>query len=135
MSAAAPDGGQARGGRTWQTRRRPAGASARRGVGAGAPPPRRCTGSRRCGIEPHDAPVADFPRQPSQKDGLGRMCKTHWNEYTAGLARDAKARKAAEAAQPDADASAVVEAVDAQPQAKRPRAARREQPRSPEEAA
>jgi len=44
----------------------------------------------------HEAPVEDFPRQPSQKDGLGRMCKTHWNEYTAGLARDAKARKAAE---------------------------------------
>ena len=39
---------------------------------------------------------AQFPRQPSQKDGLGRMCKTHWNQYTAGLARDAKARKAAE---------------------------------------
>jgi hypothetical protein len=24
------------------------------------------------------------------------MCKVHWNQYTAGLARDAKARKAAE---------------------------------------
>jgi len=23
------------------------------------------------------------------------MCKTHWNAYTAGLARDAKVRKAA----------------------------------------
>jgi len=57
---------------------------------------RRCIGSGRFGIEPHDAPVEDFPRQPSQKDGLGRMCKTHWNRYTAGLARDAKARKAAE---------------------------------------
>ena len=59
--------------------------------------PRRCIGSARFGIEAHDAPVEDFPAQPSQKDGLGRMCKTHWNEYTAGLARDAKARKAAEA--------------------------------------
>src|SRR6476469_263312 len=58
---------------------------------------RRCIGSARFGIEAHDAPVGDFPAQPSQKDGLGRMCKTHWNEYTAGLARDAKARKAAEA--------------------------------------
>ncbi len=38
---------------------------------------RRCIGSKRYGIEPHDAPVEDFPRQPSQKDGLGRMCKTH----------------------------------------------------------
>jgi hypothetical protein len=56
---------------------------------------RRCIGSARFGIEPHEAPVEDFPKQPSQKDGLGRMCKLHWNEYTAGLARDAKARKAA----------------------------------------
>ena len=24
------------------------------------------------------------------------MCKTHWNAYTAGLARDANARKVAE---------------------------------------
>jgi hypothetical protein len=56
---------------------------------------RRCIGSARYGIEPHDAPVADFPKQASQKDGLGRMCRTHWNDYTKGLARDAKARKAA----------------------------------------
>jgi hypothetical protein len=58
---------------------------------------RRCIGSKRFGIEAHDAPVADFPKQPSPKDGLGRMCKIHWNQYTAGLARDAKARKAADA--------------------------------------
>ena len=58
---------------------------------------RRCIGSKRFGIEPHDAPVEAFPKQPSQKDGLGRMCKTHWNAYTAGLARDAKARKTGEA--------------------------------------
>jgi hypothetical protein len=58
---------------------------------------RRCIGSARFGIEPHDVPVEDFPKQPSQKDGLGRMCKTHWNQYTAGLARDAKARAAADA--------------------------------------
>jgi hypothetical protein len=79
---------------------------------------RRCIGSERFGIEPHDAPVDDFPKQPSQKDGLGRMCKTHWNEYTAGLARDAKARKAAVATTapepddtnpPEADAAATVE--------------------------
>lgn len=57
---------------------------------------RRCSGSARFGIEPHDAPVGEFPRQPSHKDGLGRMCQVHWNQYTAGLARDAKARKAAE---------------------------------------
>lgn len=56
---------------------------------------RRCIGSARFGIEPHDAPINEFPAQPSQKDGLGRMCATHWRAYTAGLARDAKARKAA----------------------------------------
>jgi len=56
---------------------------------------RRCIGSTRYGIEAHEAPIADFPKQPSQKDGLGRMCKPHWNQYTAGLARDRKARLAA----------------------------------------
>jgi hypothetical protein len=56
---------------------------------------RKCIGSTRFGIEAHEAPVEDFPVQPSQKDGLGRMCKPHWNQYTAGLARDANARKAA----------------------------------------
>jgi hypothetical protein len=78
---------------------------------------RRCIGSARFGIEPHDAPVDDFPKQPSQKDGLGRMCKPHWNEYTAGLARDAKARKATEpnvaeapAADPEAEAKAMPKA-------------------------
>ena len=57
---------------------------------------RQCIASARFGIEPHEAPIADFPVQPSQKDGRGRMCKTHWNQYTAGLARDVKARKAAD---------------------------------------
>lgn len=56
---------------------------------------RRCGGSARFGIEPHEARPEDFPIQPSQKDGLGRMCTPHWNQYTAGLAREAKARKAA----------------------------------------
>ena len=55
---------------------------------------RKCIGSTRFGIEAHEASVAEFPVQPSQKDGLGRMCKSHWNQYTAGLAREAKARKA-----------------------------------------
>ncbi len=59
---------------------------------------RKCIGSARFGIEPHDAPPEEFPVQPSQKDGLGRMCKRHWNQYTAGLARDAKARKAGDGA-------------------------------------
>jgi len=61
---------------------------------------RQCIGSKRYGIERHEAPVEDFPAQPSQKDGLGRMCRTHWNEYTRGLARDAKARRAAAADKP-----------------------------------
>ena len=61
---------------------------------------RKCIGSARFGIEPHEAPIEDFPSQPSQKDGLGRMCKAHWNQYTAGLARDAKARQAAEGLAP-----------------------------------
>ena len=58
---------------------------------------RRCIGSARFGIEAHEAPIGEFPHQPSQKDGLGRLCREHWRAYTAGLARDAKARKAAEA--------------------------------------
>jgi hypothetical protein len=72
---------------------------------------RKCIGSTRFGIEAHEAPATDFPVQPSQKDGLGRMCKVHWNQYTAGLARDAKARKAAAAVAitPDPDP------VDAKP--------------------
>jgi hypothetical protein len=57
---------------------------------------RNCIGSTRFGIEAHEAPVADFPVQPSQKDGLGRMCKTHWNPYTTALRKAALARKAAD---------------------------------------
>jgi hypothetical protein len=57
---------------------------------------RRCIGSAKFGIEAHDAPVEDFPKQASQKDGLGRMCRTHWNEYTSALRKAALERKAAE---------------------------------------
>jgi hypothetical protein len=57
---------------------------------------RRCIGSAKFGIEAHEAPITDFPAQPSQKDGLGRMCKTHWNQYTSALRKAALARKAAE---------------------------------------
>ena len=57
---------------------------------------RKCVGSTRFGIEPHEAPTSDFPKQPSQKDGLGRMCRAHWKAYTAGLKRDAQAGKAEE---------------------------------------
>jgi hypothetical protein len=61
---------------------------------------RRCIGSAKFGIEAHEAPAADFPIQPSQKDGLGRMCKPHWNEYTTALRKAALARKAAEGETP-----------------------------------
>jgi hypothetical protein len=50
---------------------------------------RQCIGSKTFGIEPHDAPIEDFPVQPSRKDGLGRMCKTHWNQYTTALRKTA----------------------------------------------
>jgi hypothetical protein len=64
---------------------------------------RRCIGSAKFGIEAHEAPAADFPVQPSQKDGLGRMCKVHWNAYTNALRKASIARKAAEpeAAEPE----------------------------------
>ena len=52
---------------------------------------RKCIGSAKFGIEAHEAPVGDFPAQPSQKDGLGRMCKPHWTQYTRAL-RKAKAQ-------------------------------------------
>ena len=55
---------------------------------------RRCIGSARFGIEAHDADPGDFPVQPSQKDGLGRMCAPHWRAYTHALRKAAMARKA-----------------------------------------
>lgn len=57
---------------------------------------RRCKGSVTFGIEAHDAPVSEFPVQPSRKDGLGTMCKTHWREYTSALRKASLARKAGE---------------------------------------
>jgi len=58
---------------------------------------RRCIGSAKFGIEAHDAPPAEFPVQPSQRDGLGRLCRPHWREYTNALRKAALARQAAEA--------------------------------------
>ena len=55
---------------------------------------RKCIGSAKFGIEAHQAPADEFPAQPSQKDGLGRMCKPHWNQYTKELRKAALARKA-----------------------------------------
>ena len=63
---------------------------------------RRCTGSARFGIEPHEAPTAEFPKQPSRKDGLGTMCTEHWRAYVKGLR---EARRTAAADGPEADAA------------------------------
>jgi hypothetical protein len=46
---------------------------------------RTCKGSARFGIEPHEAPVSTFPKQPSRPDGLGVMCAEHWKAYVKGL--------------------------------------------------
>lgn len=71
---------------------------------------RRCIGSKTFGTEPHEAPVTDFPKQPSQKDGLGRMCKPHWRQYTNALRKAALARKAAGAGKaPGAESEPVAE--------------------------
>jgi hypothetical protein len=91
---------------------------------------RRCIGSARFGIEAHEAPIEDFPSQPSQKDGLGRMCKSHWNQYTTGLARDAKARKTASEAETVPPAVDVVEARPAPGEPTRQRT-RRPEPATP----
>ena len=70
---------------------------------------RRCLGSARFGIEAHELPPDDFPVQPSQRDGLGRMCKTHWNQYTKALRKAALAHKA------DGGASTEVAPTEAEP--------------------
>jgi len=54
---------------------------------------RRCIGSARFGIEAHEAPISDFPAQPSQKDGLGRMCHSHWTQYMRALRTASRAAK------------------------------------------
>jgi hypothetical protein len=86
---------------------------------------RRCIGSKKFGIEPHEAPIEDFPKQPSQKDGLGRMCRTHWNQYTTALRKAALERKAAEAAdaptEPQAPAGAEEGSAESETKAKRGR--------------
>jgi hypothetical protein len=64
---------------------------------------RRCTGSARFGIEPHQTPVTEFPKQPSRKDGLGTMCTEHWRTYVKGLRQARVAAKAVGG--PEADAA------------------------------
>ena len=84
---------------------------------------RRCIGSAKFGIEAHDARPEDFPVQPSQKDGLGRMCKPHWNQYTTALRKAALARKAADADPVVVPARAAIAEREAEPgrPARRPR--------------
>ena len=93
---------------------------------------RRCTGSARFGIEPHEAPISDFPEQPSRKDGLGRMCKPHWRQYTNALRKAAVARKATEEATPtqepvaeDTGIAAPIEPAVAEPEVPPARRTRR----------
>ena len=94
---------------------------------------RKCIGSAKFRIEAHEAPLAEFPAQPSQRDGLGRMCKPHWNQYTKALRKAALARKAAEAGastevaptEPEAVVVASPKAVGGKT-AKKPRAAQSE---------
>ncbi len=78
---------------------------------------RRCIGSAKYGIEAHEAPKGDFPAQPSQKDGLGRMCKPHWNQYTSALRKAALARRAEEGgtAEPIAKAAGKAAGVPVKP--------------------
>jgi hypothetical protein len=64
---------------------------------------KNCVGSKRFGIEAHEASTDDFPAQPSQPDGLGRMCTIHWREYTSGLRLAAHDRKERESVSPDHD--------------------------------
>ena len=70
---------------------------------------RRCKGSARFGIEPHEAPMTEFPKQPSRKDGLGTMCTEHWRAYVKGLREARVAAKASDgtvaADGPEADAA------------------------------
>src|SRR3990172_3645950 len=90
---------------------------------------RRCIGSARFGIEPHEAPTSDFPKQPSRKDGLGRMCQEHWHAYTSGLRKDALARKAGEAPANDEAHVAKAEGPKAMPpKSPAPRAERPSKP-------
>jgi hypothetical protein len=73
---------------------------------------RKCIGSAKFGIEAHEAPVGDFPAQPSQRDGLGRMCRPHWSQYTTALRKAALARQAA-----DGGAASVVGSTESDPAA------------------
>lgn len=88
---------------------------------------RRCIGSSRFGIKAHDADAEDFPVQPSQKDGLGRMCAPHWRQYTNALRKAAVARKGEAAEAPESEPEPeVVEMTDEMPEAPASTKARRD---------
>jgi hypothetical protein len=93
---------------------------------------RRCIGSARFGIEAHDALCEDFPAQPSQRDGLGRMCKPHWRGYTNALRKAALARKAADADPVVVRARAAVAEREAEPGRAAPRPRRTAKAPKPE---
>ena len=65
---------------------------------------RRCIGSATFGIEAHEVPIDGFPVQASAKDGLGRMCRPHWTEYTRALRKASVARKAEAEPAPEPEA-------------------------------
>ena len=85
---------------------------------------RKCSGSTKFGIEAHEAPPDEFPAQPSHKDGLGRGCKAHWNQYTSALRKAALARKAADGGEATEAAPTEAESV-ATPEPIRPHSPRR----------
>jgi hypothetical protein len=88
---------------------------------------RRCTGSARFGIEPHEAPISEFPTQPSRKDGLGVMCAVHWKAYLKGLTADRKDREVS----PVTDALLAATAEPRPANTKRQRPAPEPKPESP----
>lgn len=92
---------------------------------------RKCIGSAKFGIEAHEAPVDDFPSQPSQKDGLGRMCKPHWRQYTSALRKAALASKATDGGVAR-EVSETEPEPDAKPEPVRTRARRGRQEAAPE---
>ena len=57
----------------------------------------------RFGIEPHETPITEFPKQPSRKDGLGTMCTEHWRACVKALREARKATAATDG--PEADAA------------------------------
>ena len=93
---------------------------------------RRCIGSAKYEIVAHEAPVEDFPAQPSQRDGVGRMCKTHWNQYTTALRKAALARKAADADPLASQERAAIAEREAEPGRAAPRPRRTANARKPE---